>query len=283
MALTNRRPEISLFETMFRRKSCRAFNGEPLAAEHMAMLKGVGHSAPRLGERRVRFAFIEGVAQTEALLKGLVGSYGKTKGASALMVGIVQSGPYAEESLGFTMEYLILEATRHNIGSCWMSGTFDRRRVAAELTLAQGEKIPVVAPIGYPAEKPGLSQSLLRTVAGSDRRKPLSEIVFADQWGGSADALLTDRPELMKLAEAVQIAPSALNRQPWRLIVTPSRTSLWMANGAGGLDAGIAMAHWAIAAQEMSVPGSWNLGADGKALARELQAPDTALLVAVWE
>lgn len=283
MPLTNRRPEITLFEAIFRRKSCRSFNGDPLASEHLAMLKGIGRSAPRLSDRPVRFAFIEGVAQTDALLKGLVGSYGKTKGAPVLMVGIVKSGPYAEESVAFTMEYLILDATRHNIGSCWMSGTFDRRRVANELTLAQGEIIPVVAPLGYPAEKPGLGQSFLRKAAGSDGRKPLSEIIFADQWGGSPDTLLAARPELKKLAEAVQIAPSALNRQPWRLILTPSRTALFTVAKASGLDAGIAMAHWAIAAQEMNVAGAWNVNLDGKALARELQAPDSAHLVAVWE
>ena len=120
------------------------------------MLKGLGRTAPRLGDRPVRFAFIEGVAQTEAILTGLIGSYGKTKGAPALLVGIVKSGPLAHESLAFTMEYLILEATRHNIGSCWISGTFDRQRLAGELTLADGEEIPVVAPVGYPAAQPGL-------------------------------------------------------------------------------------------------------------------------------
>jgi len=283
MSLQDRRPGMSLFEAISRRKSCRTFNGEPLASEHLALLKGLGRTAPRLGDRPVRFAFIEGVAQTEAILTGVIGSYGKTKGAPALLVGIVKSGPLAHESLAFTMEYLILEATRHNIGSCWISGTFDRRRLAGELTLAAGEEIPVVAPIGYPAAQPGLGQSFLRKIAGAGHRKSLREIVFVDHWEGSSIALLGGRPEVRKLAEAVQRAPSAINRQPWRLIFAQSMMALASVSKGAGLDLGIAMAHWSIAAQDEKLPGAWNLTPDRERLAHEMQIPATAQLVAVWE
>jgi nitroreductase len=81
----------------------------------------------------------------------------------------------------------------------------------------------------------------------------------------------------------VQRAPSAINRQPWRLIFAQSMMALISVSKGAGLDLGIAMAHWSIAAQEEKLPGAWNLAPDRERLTREMQIPPTVELVAVWE
>jgi nitroreductase len=284
MVNESRQPQIPLTEAIRRRTSCRAYNGLPLAPEHLIMLKGIARSAPRLNAAPVRFAFLEGVEQTEAILSGLVGSYGRTRGAPLLLAGIAGPGQHRGESLGYTMEWLILEATRHNIGSCWMSGTFDRQRLAGKIALEEGEEVLAVSPLGYPSADAdsALSQKLVKTLVGANKRKPLRDIVFADYWGNSAEALLVNRPDLQRMAEAIRLAPSAVNRQPWRLILTPSMAVLASVSKRSGLDNGIALCHWTIAAHEEGLSGVWDLNPDREALREALRLPAKMEIIGIY-
>ena len=105
--------QMTLAESIDKRTSVRAYTGEALRPEHLAALESMAVAAPRLPGGPVRFAFVTDPAQVNRLLRGLVGNYGKVKDAPALLLGIVEQGPHAEQGLGFTMEHLILEATRH--------------------------------------------------------------------------------------------------------------------------------------------------------------------------
>lgn len=265
------RQQETLAQAIHRRKSIRAYTGEPLAAEHLAMLKGIAKSAPRLTNTPVRFAFITDKNQIDRIFVGIMGNYGKVKHAPVLLVGLAGPGSHSLESLGFTMEYLILEATRHNLGTCWISGMFSQKNVVETVTLEPGEEVLAVSPLGYPAGSGG--GKLLKSLAGSEKRKPLKDIVFAGQWQGDAQALLDSRADLARIAEAVRWAPSAMNRQPWRLILTETAAFLLSTSKKSGLDNGIAMAHWAIAAHEEGIPGQWELGAERNDWREQLKLP----------
>ena len=280
MVHQTRQPQISLTEAIHLRTSVRAYTGEPLAPEHLTMLKGVARTAPRLTDTPVRFAFVEDPEKVKYILRGIIGNYGKVKDAPLLMVGITGEGPHPHESLGYTMEYLILEATRHRIGTCWHSGMFSREHVVQEVSLSTGEEVLAVSPIGYPLPSGG--KDLVRLLAGAKKRKHLKDIVFADQWANDARPLLDNRPDLQRIAEAVRWAPSGMNRQPWRLILTNTSAVLTSVSKNAGLDSGIAAAHWAIAAHEEGIPGTWNLNPDRNALKQSLRLPDHVELVGVY-
>ncbi len=274
------RHQETLAQAIFRRKSIRSYTGQPLAAEHLAMLKGIARSAPRLTDTPVRFAFVEDPKQVDHVFVGILGSYGKIKNAPALLVGIAGPGDRMEESLGFTMEYMVLEATRHNIGTCWVSGMFRRRNVAEIVPLHEGEKVLAVSPLGYPAGAGG--GGLLKSLAGSARRKDVFDIVFAERWQGDAHPMLEARPDLLRAVEAVRWAPSAMNRQPWRLILTDAAAVLTSVSKSSGLDNGIAMAHWAIAAHEEGLPGTWDVNPNRADWQPRLHLPDGVTLVGVY-
>jgi nitroreductase len=274
------RPRMSLTETIHRRTSIRTYTGEPLAPEHLTLLQGVAKHAPRLTQTPVRFGFIEGRAQVEHILKGIVGNYGKVQGAPALIVGISGQGPYPQESLGFAMEHLILEATRQNIGTCWNSGMFDSKHAEEQVSLEPGEQILAVSPVGYPA--PSGQDKLLKTLVMAKKRKALKDIIYADSWRGNAQTVLDSRPGIESIAEAVRWAPSATNRQPWRMILTAKTVVLTSTRRNSGLDNGIAMAHWYIAAHEEGLPGNWDLEPDRAALRKTLSIPDNIALVGVY-
>ena len=94
--------------------------------------------------------------------------------------------------------------------------------------------------------------------------------VFFD---GSFDTPLTPEKAgpLAEVLEAVRLAPSAVNRQPWRVVVTDSaahfykKTSKGFVSEANGdmqkIDMGIALAHFALAAEERGLPLRFELEA----------------------
>ena len=274
--MTNPSPTalITLAAAIHKRTSVRAYTGQPLSADHRAALENAAESAPRLAGAAVRFTFVTEPAQVNRLLRGLVGNYGKVKDAPALLLGIAQQGPYAAQGLGFTMEHLVLEATRCGIGTCWNSGMFDRRLAAEIARLAPDENVLAVSPLGYAA--PGKENGLVKSLVGANKRKALRDIVYAGQWGSDSTAYLDSHPRHRHIAEAVRWAPSAMNRQPWRLIFTASMLVLVSVAANSALDDGIALAHVSISAQEQGMPGTWELDIDRAALRASLQLPPPA-------
>jgi len=273
-------PQMTLAESIHKRTSARAYTGQSLSADHLAVLDGAAASAPRFAGAPVRFEIVTDPAQVSRLLRGLVGNYGKVKDAPALLLGIAGQGTRADLGLGFTMEHVILEAMRRGIGTCWISGTFDRRSAEETARLAPGERVPAVSPLGYPA--PGSENRLVKTLIGAKKRKALREIVYAGRWEGDSAAYLSSHPGHRDIAEAVRWAPSAMNRQPWRLVFADNMLVLASVAANSALDDGIAMAHVTISAQEQRMAGVWALDIDGHPLRASLGVPAGVRLVASY-
>jgi len=88
------------------------------------------------------------------------------------------------------------------------------------------------------------------------RRKPLAELVTG--------LSTSDWPQWVKPAlEAARIAPSAINRQPWRFYVESNGITVSVDNSrfsfgvSKRLDCGIAMLHIEVAALDAGVRGRW--------------------------
>ena len=123
---------------------------------------------------------------------------------------------------------------------------------------------------------------MLKSLAGSARRKAIEELVFAQRWPQDAQPLLKARPDLQRIVEAVRWAPSAMNRQPWRLILTDTAAILTSVSKRSGLDNGIAMAHWTIAAHEEGLTGKWDIAPNRDNWRKSLNLPDNVVLVGVY-
>ena len=119
------------------------------------------------------------------------------------------------EDLGYCMEKLILELVSMGLGTCWMAGTFRRSSFAAQMDLEEGELLPAISPVGYPADRASLTERVMRYGVRADRRKPFEEL-FLEADGSpltrEAAGLYWDA------LEAVRLGPSASNRQPWRML-----------------------------------------------------------------
>ena len=59
------------------------------------------------------------------VFKGIIGSYGKIKGAPAFFAFIGDmNSPFVQEEVGYTGEGIILEATALGLNTCWVAGFF---------------------------------------------------------------------------------------------------------------------------------------------------------------
>lgn len=79
---------------------------------------------------------------------------------------------------GYLFEEIILFATDLDLGTCWLGGTFKKDNFENSILLGEGEFIPIISPVGNKKEKPKLFDSIMRAGAGSNKRKPWSELFF---------------------------------------------------------------------------------------------------------
>lgn len=260
---------MNMLEAMAVRRSTRSFSGEGLSAaeagELSGMLASVGAGVGPFGHR-VRL-----VLYADEERGGVVrlGTYGLISGASAYIVPAAAPGAGVGEDVGWIVEKAVLEATAMGWASCWIGGVFGRGKAARIAEAAPGEFVPAVIAIGKPATKRSFADRFVTGAADSRRRKALGEIVFGTDGEPLGETRLAE-PWLGEAA-ALQGAPSASNRQPWRLARLPSGDE-WLIfmdedkvynNSLGNthlqnIDLGIGMRHFAEAALALGVKGRWS-------------------------
>ncbi|MFC1958961.1 nitroreductase family protein [Chloroflexota bacterium] len=189
----------------------------------------------------------------------IIGSYGRIRGAKAFLafVGNTKS-PMVQEQVGYTGEGIILEAEAMNLNTCWVGGSFRREVVNSLIDIRQDEKVFAITPIGYAIKKPKFEEKLMTVFGLAHRRKPLSDLVI-----GLKEA---EWPKWMKASlEAARLAPSAINRQPWRFIAEENIITVALNDKKLQIDStmskrlccGIAMLHIEVAAMTYGIKGNW--------------------------
>jgi hypothetical protein len=200
-------------------------------------------------------------------LKNLT-TYGVIKGARQFIVGTVEKQPMAMEDYGYCMEQNILKATSMGLGTCWLGGTFKRRGFADKIRIDDGELLPAISPVGYPRETRSVVDRIFRYVAASDKRKPWNELFYLHD----TDHILDEQNSggFRDPLECVRMAPSASNKQPWRIVKgkgqdafhfylkrTPGYENVVKYVKLQNVDMGIAMSHFELAAKELGLKGDW--------------------------
>ena len=270
----------SIAELVRQRHSCRTYRAEPPAEEARRALEAflaTNLTGPLGG--RARFALVAATTEDRAALKGL-GTYGFIHGAPGFIVGAVERGPNDLEDYGYLMERAILRATDLGLGTCWLGGTFSKCGFARKIGLAEDELMPAVAAIGYAADG-SVAKDRVRRMAGSNFRRPPEDLFFTGAFGAPISP--AEAGAYAEALESVRWAPSASNRQPWRIVRTPTGWHFFLERtrgyGKGTLlfavlrladlqrvDMGIAMCHFELAAREAGMPGAWVLEDPGTVL-----------------
>lgn len=254
-------------EIIKKRFSCRTYTDEPIDEEMLQKLKEIINSLPAgpFGGKP-RLTLINADFSSPQDWKQL-GTYGVIKNARLFVVGAIKDTANAMEDYGYCKELLILRATEMGLGTCWLGGTFSSSSFAGAINLQKGETLPTVSPIGYPAQRKSFAEKMMRGVAGADKRKPWSELFFADNF--STPLTQTQASIYAEALENIRIAPSASNKQPWRILCDTKRNifhfyierafsyKLMGMVFLQDIDLGIAMSHFALTLQESGIKGKW--------------------------
>jgi nitroreductase len=274
------------------RFSCREYSPAQIGVKE---LQALGEAAAAIVRgpcgTPLRFRLIAATEENANALRGL-GTYGFIKGPAAFIVGAAAPGPLPLEDYGYALEQLVLTATDLGLGSCWLGGFFTRSSFARAVELKPAEVLPAVASLGVIADREEARNGMLRRRIGGDRRLGWEELFFDGRLGaplGRAEAGSFCGP-----LDMVRLAPSASNKQPWRIVKEGRTWHFYLQRNRGygkGLasrllkvediqrvDTGIAMCHFELAAQERFHFGSWAV------LPRQREAADlTAEYVVSWK
>lgn len=244
------------------RKSVRGFNGESLSSSQKEVIKQSLNTGRNPFRASHRFDFLN----TQLGKEGeKLGTYGVIRGASDYLVSAMTLGPEHLEALGFDMEYAVLEAEAMGLGSCWLGGTFNKGQFAKVMNLKEEELLPIVIPINKPAQKDGIMGRIIRSVAGSNDRKPFEHIFFDGDFSKGLTEL--EAGTALEALEAVRRAPSASNKQPWRVIKQGNRFDFYLEQTKGysdrlgydiqRVDLGIAVCHFDAIMLSKGINGTW--------------------------
>lgn len=142
------------------------------------------------------------------------------------------------ERIGSAGEEIVLAATCIGLGTCWVGGTFDKKSCKCELN--DDESIVCVIPVGETPNNQTLKEKLIRKAAHHSTKK-IDEMITSD----------IPLPEwITECMEAVQKAPSAINKQPVKFVYQNGilTASVDNPNTYQGIDLGIAKYHFSCAA-----------------------------------
>lgn len=260
LPLTNKTPEIIKF-----RRSCRNFAMKEIEPQKLELIQDalVNYGNTPFGSKQ-RFLMLR---ESGNRLGRVPGTYGVIKGAQYLIIAFENEKEFMPEDLGFALEKIILRLTDLDLGSCWMGGTFQKKHFLNQITLSDGEQISIVVPFGYAGGKSSLIDQIFRKTAGSDHRKSLKEITFDRKLNIPLNEHTLDE-RMLSILECVRLAPSASNRQPWRLGFKESGVDFYLQRSPNyrkafltdlqRVDMGIAMAHFELACHYYNLPGKWN-------------------------
>lgn len=254
--------KFSIEDTIKSRHSTRTYTDQLISVETREIINDYIQTLSNPFSIKVNFRLIE--SKTSANSEKL-GTYGVIKGSTNYIGASVESSEFALEALGYEFEKLILYLTSLGLGTCWLGGTFNRSRFSKALELKENEIFPAISPFGYPSSKKRIADSLVRLSAKSDQRKPWSDLFFNRDF---TQSLTSDVAGAYSFPlELLRLAPSASNKQPWRIVQDGTTYHFYESHAKGygthfgydiqKVDLGIAACHFHLAALEKDLKGEF--------------------------
>ena len=231
---------------MSNRRSVRTYDGKLISESDREKLQQLIDRADNPYNIPIEYRFLEPGKHD---LKSPVLS-----GETLYLAGKMKRVPHFEEAFGYSLESIVLGACELGIGTVWIGGTMNREKFEEAMELQPDEVMPCVTPVGYPAKKNALRENMMRKGVKADWRYDLSQIISEDEVG---KPLSEGSMKLYGQAlEMVRWAPSAVNKQPWRIIIKENHVHFYekpdkgyVSESTGDLqkiDVGIAMYHFVL-------------------------------------
>ncbi|MDR0952028.1 MAG: nitroreductase [Oscillospiraceae bacterium] len=211
---------MTILEAIERRHSVRRYLPRALEPELISALNDEIAACNAEGGMDIRL-----VTDEAAVFNGLMAKI-VFKGAKNYIVLAGPESPELDEKAGYFGERIVIKAQQLGLNTCW-AAMFSGKKYSAELP--HGERIVIIISVGY-GETQGVPH----------KSKPLSALCKAEG----------EMPDWFRAGmEAVLLAPSAINRQPFMFTLSGDTVHAEPTGGVlAKIDCGIAKYHFEVAA-----------------------------------
>jgi len=237
------------------RRSVRTFDGRALSDDDRRSLTKYVSSVNNPFDAPITFRLLD--AKQNGLSSPVI------VGATEYLAAKVERVPNFEAAFGYCFEKACLYALSLGVGTVMLAASLNRAAFEKAMNVGENEVMPVASPVGYPADKMSIRETLMRKGIKADSRIPFESLFYdgafdkpleKENAGVYADAL-----------EAVRLAPSAANGQPWRTVVCGDNVHFYEAKSMKDsplgdiqkLDVGIALAHFDSVIGEDGIDGAF--------------------------
>lgn len=243
--------KMTVTEMMRARHSVRDYTGIPLTERQKDALRAA------IAAAKSPFG---GTVDIHIVTAGDAGTfspttYGMIRGARDFMLLGIGPDRNSLLSAGYIAERAVLEATAMGLGTCWMSGTFSKAEFNKAADFTAGAPLTVVIAMGVPAARKSFVARAAGFLAGSDGRKPYGDLFHNTDGTPYVD----DGSPVAEALEMMRLAPSGVNSQPWRAVVTGDSTVRFFAKAkkpTAFIDMGIGLSHFMLAAGARGLDGT---------------------------
>lgn len=205
-------------------------------------------------------------------LYGVAGYKGVMIEAPIYMILLSEDKPQHIENAGYVGERAILKARDLGVDSCWVSYE-DKDAVKKVLGLDTDLEVVALIALGYEdSDKKSdsfsnagdnYSNADITKKDVSSERISLDDMVYLDKWGVKATPEVLEERALLDAFSYARMAPSSLNKQPWRFIVDGGRVILAIDNEnysgsyLNKIDAGIIMLYFGVILDVTMFDSKW--------------------------
>lgn len=217
-------------DAVYARTSVRTFTAAPTDEQ----LDRLGEAARKFSWQGIRIRLFRGP-----------GLRAPIRGTNVYAV-ILRRKSAPEELMGFYGEAFVLEAVSMGLGTCWLGASYYKGVVQTAVKPGPDELVGIVIALGQCAEQ-----------TFAPKRRALEDLT-----GLQPDALAALQPWQRAALDSARVAPSAMNRQPWRFSASDGCVGIlprpsFLTRKYAPIDCGIAMLHLAVGAYSAGHEGVW--------------------------
>ena len=232
-----------------KRRSVRTFDGKGISEEDLNKIREFSKTADNPYGLEIEWFFLD--TKKESFNVPVI------SGCSNYITGKIKRVEHAEEAFGYSFEKIVLYAQSLGVGTTWIAGTMDRKAFEKAIDLKDDEIMPCISPLGYAADKMTFREVMMRKGIKADSRKDEKGLFFDEEFGVP---LYLDN-EIKEALDGINWAPSAVNKQPWRIIKQGNTFHFYKKGELKGegvidvqkIDMGIALCHFDLILKEKGI------------------------------
>ncbi len=236
----------SWYSAIEQRTSRRAYKKQRIEIKKVTQIKNLIAMFNEESELNIQF-----VENGDLFLSGFKASYGLISGTPSLIALVGDANDQdLKRKAGYFGEFIVLECVSLGLGTCWISGTYNREECMKSIQLKENETLVCVIAIGNVLQNKTVKELLISQFGKG--KQSFNELL--------AEKDCTPPLWVANGIEAARVSPSAVNGKPIAYRYKKEQLSIYIAkknHDAEEIDLGISMAHFQLGALQGRKEGTW--------------------------